>query len=292
MLSILILTKNEEVNIAGCLRSVAWSDDIVVYDSFSSDRTVAISKEFGARVVQRGFDDWSSHQNWGIQHITFKHPWVLYLDADEVCDEELTKELHESVDDERNESAFRIRRKDYFMGKWLRRSQFYPTWIVRVFRPERIRYERKVNPVAIVDGNIGDLRGHLIHHPFSHGISHWFERHNRYSTFEAEDLLRERNSRLDWPGLLSSDSNRRRGALKQLSYRVPGRPPLTFTYLYFIRMGFLDGVPGLYYSAMRAAYELMIDAKVRESLWRAKGSKKSESVPTSAGGKFAAGNNV
>jgi glycosyltransferase involved in cell wall biosynthesis len=247
------------------LGSVRWSDDIVVFDSFSSDGTVRTAEGLGARVVQREFDNWSAHQNWGVRNISFKHPWVFYLDADEECDDVLRDELTGLASRHPAEAAFRVRRKDYFMGRWLRRSQLYPTWITRVFRPERIRYERLVNPVAVVDGEVGDLTGHLIHYPFSKGVAHWFERHNGYSSFEANDLASEVARPIDWRGIVSADATRRRKALKHLAYKLPGRPLLMFAYLYLFRLGFLDGRPGFYYSAMRAAYELMIDAKVAEA---------------------------
>ena len=83
MVSIFILTLNEEANIEECLDSVAFSDDIVVLDSFSADDTVNLAKSWGARVVQRRFDNWSAHQNWAMANVNFKHRWVFYLDADE-----------------------------------------------------------------------------------------------------------------------------------------------------------------------------------------------------------------
>lgn len=264
----LILTKNERVNIADCIASTSWSDDIVVLDSLSDDDTGVIAERCGARVVQRAFDNWSAHQNWAVQHIQFKNEWVFYLDADERCDDQLKNELLDVVASDRGHAAFRVRRKDMFLGRWLKRAQVYPTWIVRVFRPERIRYERLVNPVAVVDGDTGDLQGHLIHHPFSHGVRHWFDRHNSYSDFEACDYLTEVATPVDWRGILSRDVTRRRKALKNLAYRMPLRPWFVFFYLYVLRRGFLDGVAGYYYSSMRASYELMIDAKVREIRWR------------------------
>ncbi len=277
-ISVLILTKNEEENIARCIDSVSWSDDVVVLDSQSTDRTCEIAERLGGRVVTREFDNWSSHQNWAVNEIDFRHPWVFYLDADERCDDELRRELTDlAARDSREplrEAAFRVRRKDYFMGRWLRRSQLYPTWIVRVFRPQRIRYERLVNPVAVIEGTTGELKGHLLHEPFSHGVSHWFARHNQYSTLEAADLISEARKPIDWAGLMSGDASRRRRALKHLSYRIPGRPAIMFLYLYVFRLGFLDGVPGYCYSRMRAAYEMMIDVKVRELRWR-----ESQTVP-------------
>ncbi len=262
--SILILTKNEEINIERCIESVSWADDIVLYDSFSDDRTVEIAEQLGARVVQRKFDNWSAHQNWGVENITFKHPWVYYTDADEVCDDALKAELAELETKGEGFSAFQVRRKDYFMGRWLKRSQLYPTWIPRVFRPEKIRYERLVNPVAVVDGKTGQLGGHIIHYPFSHGVGHWFDRHNKYAAMEAQDLVNEIREKISFADFLAKDHAVRRRAMKTLAYKMPGRPLLMFFYLYVVRLGLLDGLPGLRYSIMRSMYEYMIDLKVLE----------------------------
>lgn len=262
--SVLILTLNEENNLPGCLESVAWSDDIVVFDSFSTDRTVEIARAAGARVVQRKFDNWSAHQNWAVKNIEFKHPWVLYVDADERCDKTLIQEMGSVVPAANGVCAFSVRRKDHFMDKWLKRSQVYPTWITRVFRPGNIHYERLVNPVAVVDGPTGQLKGHLLHHPFSHGITHWYARHNGYSDMEAVTLLKEIGARNDYAGIFSSDPTRRRKALKRLAYGLPGRPIVVLLYLLFFRMGFLDGRAGIHYAFMRATYEYMIDLKVLE----------------------------
>lgn len=264
MISVLILTRNEESNIERCIKSVSISDDIVVYDSYSTDHTVEIAERLGARVVQRQFDNWSAHQNWAVSNIEFKHPWVYYTDADEICDPQLLQELEQIEEIGADFAAFQVRRKDYFMGRWLKRSQVYPTWITRMFRPEMIRYERLVNPVAIVDGKTGALNGHIIHYPFSHGVGHWLDRHNRYSDFEARDLIKEVREHIHPADLFSGDAAIRRRALKTLAYRMPGRPLLMFMYLYFFRMGLLDGKPGLYYSILRAMYEHMINLKVAE----------------------------
>ena len=272
-ISILILTKNEESNIERCIQSVTWSDDIVVFDSFSDGGTVERAEKLGARIVLRKFDNWSKHQNWAVENIRFKHRWVFYIDADEICDDQLRSELENLSAIEKGFVAFQIRRKDYFMGRWLRRSQIYPTWITRVFRPEKIRYERSVNPVAVVDGEIGSLKGHIIHYPFSHGVGHWFDRHNKYSQMEAKDLIGEVSEKLSLTELLSRDAAIKRRALKTLAYHMPGRPLLMFSYLYFFRLGFLDGLPGFRYSVMRSMYEYMIDLKVAEYRYRQKISK-------------------
>lgn len=267
--SALILTLNEESNLDACLDSLAWCDDIVVLDSFSTDRTVEIAKARGARVVQRAFDNWSAHQNWAVKNIEFKHPWVLYLDADERCDPELRDESLGRATPNAVESAFRIRRKDFYMGRWLKRAQLYPSWFVRLFRPDRIRYERLVNPIPVVDGSIGVFDSHILHYPFSHGISHWIARHNKYSDMEAIEAMKVFDGeRAPLGQLLSFDPIDRRRALKDVFFRLPARPLVKFVYYYFWRRGFLDGKPGFTYATLQAIYEYLIACKHRELLRR------------------------
>jgi glycosyltransferase involved in cell wall biosynthesis len=269
--SILILTLNEESNIAECIDSLAWSDDIVVLDSHSTDGTRRIAEARRARTVCRQFDNWSAHQNWAVSNIEFRYPWVLYFDADERCPEELRDEILTRITEDSPESAFRVRRKDYFMGRWLRHAQLYPTWLVRLFRPSRIRYERLVNPVAVVDGPVGELRGHITHYPFSHGISHWIARHNRYSDMEALEAIKVSDGARSDGSLWSADPNVRRRALKDIFFRMPARPVVKFLYYYFWRRGFLDGRAGLSYASLQAIYEYMIACKSWELERRRRG---------------------
>ena len=270
--SVLVLTLNEEINIGACLDSLSWCDDIVVLDSLSTDQTRSIALSRGARVIERKFDNWSAHQNWAVTSIEFRHPWVLYLDADERCAPELRDEVLAVATDGAAHSAFRIRRKDFFMGQWLRHAQLYPTWLVRLFRPQKIRYERLVNPVAVVDGEVGSLDGHILHYPFSHGISHWVARHNGYSDFEAREMLKVRAGQARQGGrLLSSDPTERRRALKDIFFRLPARPWIKFLYYYVWRRGFLDGRAGATYSTLQAIYEYLIDCKYRELVRRERG---------------------
>jgi glycosyltransferase involved in cell wall biosynthesis len=270
-ISVLVLTLNEETNIGTCLDSVAWCDDIVVLDSLSTDRTRVIAEERGARTVMRAFDNWSAHQNWAVENIEFRNPWVLYLDADERCSDELRDEILTRVAADSPESAFRIRRKDFFMGRWLKHAQLYPTWLVRLFRPARIRYERLVNPVASVEGAIGELRGHIFHYPFSQGVSHWIARHNRYSDMEALEANRACTRPASAAGLWSGNPNDRRRALKDIFFRLPARPLVKFLYYYAWRRGFLDGRAGFTYATLQSIYEYMITCKSSELQRRRRG---------------------
>jgi glycosyltransferase involved in cell wall biosynthesis len=263
--SVLILTLNEESNIGACLDTLDWSDDVVVLDSLSMDQTQAIARQRGARVVERKFDNWSSHQNWAVTHIPFRHPWVLYLDADERCELDLRDEILRRATPGAPEAAFRIRRKDHYMGRWLKHAQLYPSWFVRLFRPDKISYERLVNPIASVDGIIGNLDAHILHYPFSHGVAHWIARHNNYSDLEALELRKIRLAAVKRSArLFASDPNERRRALKDLFFRLPARPAIKFAYYYFWRRGFLDGRAGLTYSTLQTIYEYFISCKCAE----------------------------
>lgn len=266
MISVLILTKNEERDLPGCIESVAWSDDIHVYDSLSEDATIAIARKHRATVIQRPFDNWAAHQNWGLANIRFRHPWVFYIDADERVTPELRDAMIEAVRDCGDKVAFRVRRRDFFMGDWLKHVQASPFYL-RLFRPEKMRYERLVNPVSIPDGPVGEISGYLDHFPFSKGTSHWIARHNNYSSLEAQQILANRNHSEGfslWKALVSPDFHQRRFHQKELFYRLPLRPLVKFLILYGVKLGFLDGRAGLTYATLQAIYEYMIVLKTRE----------------------------
>jgi glycosyltransferase involved in cell wall biosynthesis len=265
-ISILILTKNEEQDLPGCLRSVAWSDDIHVYDSMSSDGTVKIAEAAGAKVTQRPFDNWAAHQNWGLQNIPFKHPWVFYIDADERMTPGLVEAVRKVVEIPADKVAFRVHRRDFFLGTWLKRVQT-SAYYLRLFRPERMRYERLVNPVSLAEGPVGEVAGYLDHYPFSKGMDHWIARHNGYSRLEAQQIVE--NRAVDRAFSLTKaftckDFHERRSHQKELFYRLPMRPLIKFLLLYVGKRGFLDGHAGLTYAVLQAIYEYFIILKVRE----------------------------
>jgi glycosyltransferase involved in cell wall biosynthesis len=264
-ISVLILTLNEEVNLAECIDSCAWCDDIVVFDSFSTDRTPNIASAKGARFVQRRFDNYAAQRNAALKQVSFKHPWVLMVDADERTPADLVAEMNEAVATAEPDTVlFRMRRKDFFLDRWMRRSSGYPSWFGRLVRLGRVRVEREVNEEYVADGKIGHLRSHLLHYPFNRGVAYWYERHNWYSTVEAVEKVRSRSSTLSLKPLFGSDAIDRRRTLKQIVYRLPMRPSIWFFYLYIFRLGFLDGRAGWAFSRMRASYEMIIDLKVME----------------------------
>src|SRR3954453_4071062 len=142
MISVLILTKNEEHDLPGCLESGGGSDDVHVFDSFSTDSTVAIARAAGAQVHQRVFDDYATHKNAALTHVAFKHRWVFLLDADERPTAELAREMQQAVLAVGEDvSGFRLRRRDFLFGTWLKHAQISPFYI-RLVRPERARFTR------------------------------------------------------------------------------------------------------------------------------------------------------
>ena len=267
MISILILTRNEEVDLPGCLDSVRWADDVHIYDSLSTDRTVEVARGAGAQVHTRAFTNYADQRNAALQGIGFKYEWVLLLDADERVPAALAEEMRGCVRSAPPEVvAARIRRRDHLFGTWLKHAQISPFYL-RLVRHRAVHYEREINEVLVPHGAVADLKEHFDHHPFSKGIDHWVERHNRYSTMEAARALTERGTRGQFrlkAALFARDFNVRRYHQKGIFYRLPGRPLLKFCYMIFVRRAFLDGRAGWTYAQLQAFYEFLIVQKERE----------------------------
>jgi glycosyltransferase involved in cell wall biosynthesis len=264
-ISVLILTKNEERDLPGALASVAWSDDVHVFDSQSTDRTAEIARAAGAQVHTRAFDDYATHRNAAFG-LPFKHPWVFLLDADERPTPELSAEMQRVVmEAPANTAGFRLRRRDFLFGTWLKHAQISPYYI-RLVRPERAKYTRAINEVLEVDGPVAELVAPLDHFPFSKGIAHWVAKHNTYSTMEAELIFRQQG--LQNPSLRSAlrdpDFHTRRMHQKALFYRLPGRPLIKWCYMMFVRGAVLDGAAGVTYATLQSIYEYLIVLKTKE----------------------------
>lgn len=274
MISVLVLTKNEQQDLPDCLKSVAWSDDIHVYDSGSTDDTLLVARRFGAKITLRTYcesslafgGDEAAHRNWGIRNIPFKYDWVFVIDADERVTRELAAAMEVMVATPGNSVAFSVRRRDFFNGTWLRYVQTSPFYI-RLFRPKSIMYQRLINTALVVDGPTGKLNGFLDHFPFSKGIDHWIERHNSYSFFEARQIIANRthDDGSNWMmAFFVRDFHQRRYNQKALFYRLPFRPLIKFLILYFGKCGFLDGRSGFTYAILQSIYEYFIVLKVNE----------------------------
>lgn len=272
-ISVLVLTKNEEQDLPGCLESLRWSDDVVVLDSHSSDRTGDIAHAYGVRFVQRAFDGYASQRNAGLA-LPFKYGWVFVLDADERATAELVQEMRSVVDRASpGVAAFRMRRRDFLYGRWLKHVQASP-WYVRLFRVGSARYEREVNEIVRADGEILNLEGYFDHFPFSKGLDHWLSKHNVYSSMEAEEVRKSRmgGARLSIArAFFERDFNERRYHQKELFYRLPARPLIKFVILYVLKRGFLDGRAGYTYARLQMLYESMIVIKTLDHQSRRSG---------------------
>jgi len=270
--SVLILTLNEEQDLPGCLDSVGWSDDIHVFDSNSTDRTQEIARARSATVTTRTFDSYARQRNASVQ-LPFRHPWVLVLDADERATPELSAEVQRvAAEAPANVGAFRIRRRDFLWGTWLKHAQLTP-YYVRLLRVGRVHYTRDINEFVEVEGATGQLTAPLDHMAFSKGLAHWVAKHNQYSTAEAELLVTGdavRNASLK-DALFASDFHDRRAAQKALFYRMPARPFLKWIYMVFVRGAVLDGAAGVMYATLQSFYEYLIEVKRRELLRRRRG---------------------
>jgi glycosyltransferase involved in cell wall biosynthesis len=259
VISVLILTFNEEANLARCLDAVSWCDDVLVLDSFSKDQTVPIAQKCEARVLQNPFIDFAQQRNHGLEAGALKHDWVLHLDADEIVTEELRAELFEKAA-ANSFPAFRLASKLMLNGQWLRYSGMFPAYQVRFGRKDRLRFkmvghgQRETLP----PDQVGTLRNTLLHYAFNKGLEDWYARHARYAAAEADEALRNHPNGLPWRGLLSSNLTERRRALKAVSVRLPCRPFLRFFYMYFLHLGMLDGPQGYRYCRMLSQYERMI----------------------------------
>lgn len=265
MISVLILTLNEEQNLPVCLPSLSWCDDVVVLDSYSDDKTEQLSITSGARFVQRTFDNYAAQRNYGLNDISYKYDWLLMVDADEAVPQELVTEIRALLKSADNNTAiYRMRRKDHFLGKWIKHSSGYPTWFGRLIKIGSVQVEREINEEYVTDGKVGYLQEHIHHYPFNKGIASWIDKHNRYSTMEARLLIEGGLAAPSFSDFFSNDPTDRRRAIKGLVYRMPGRPLAMFFALYILKRGFLDGRAGFVFCVLRAFYEFMINCKVKE----------------------------
>lgn len=267
MVSILILTKNEEQDLPDCLKSVEWSNDIHVFDSYSDDGTVEIAKKFGAVVTQRIFKNWSDHQNWGLENLSFKNKWVLYIDADERVSEDLKNAVLTASMEVNDIVAYEIQRRDFsWDGVWLKHAQISPFYL-RFFKPDKMRYERLVNPISIPGGPTSKLKGFLDHYPFSKGIRFWIQRHLSYADMEAKMRLNDMGEGKSFSfskALLSKDFTEKRYHQKGLFYKMPGRPCIKWFYMVVWRRSFLDGSAGITYATLQSIYEYFIVLRTKE----------------------------
>lgn len=265
-ISVVILTFNEEVNVSRALESVTWSDNVAVVDSYSTDRTEEICRSYeNVTWVQHPFENLASQRQFAFDAGLVHHDWVLALDADEIVSADLRDELigiaksYQPGDPVAYDTAMRL----VMWGKWLRYSSEYPVYWRRFFRADAVRYVQRGHADTVdVDGPVGKTRHDLIHQDRK-DLAHWLDKHNRYSTQEAEYALDQLKD-TPYSHLFSGDRLLRRRALKRLFRSLPCSDLVRFVYLFVWRWGFLDGPRGWRYCRLKAQQVYYISLKIRE----------------------------
>jgi glycosyltransferase involved in cell wall biosynthesis len=279
-LSVLIPVKNEQSNLAECLRRLQWAAQITVIDSQSLDATVPIAQALGAEVYQFYYskEGWPKKKNWALDHVPWRHEWLLILDADEHMTPDLAAEIVAVVSgggpQEGAADGYYLNRRFMFMKRWIRHCGYYPSWNLRLFRHRLGRYERIGNlgntgsgdnevheHVVLAGGTAAYLRHDFLHYAYP-DLATWVEKHNRYSTWEAHAMQARDAGGVKgspWGGAIE-----RRRWLKAWTRRLPFRPLLRFLYSYVLQGGFLDGYAGYCLCVLMAWYEFISLAKLHE----------------------------
>ncbi|HEY9807643.1 MAG TPA: glycosyltransferase family 2 protein, partial [Candidatus Obscuribacterales bacterium] len=256
----------EETEIAACIESALLSDDVVVVDSFSSDRTVEVAQCYPVRVVQHRFESHGRQRTWMLQSVPVKHEWVYILEADERMTPELFQECLTAMQSQEYVGYY-VAERVMFMGQWIRRSTQYPRYQMRLFRRDRVWFDDYGHTEReVCDGPTGFLKETYPHYTCGKGLSRWIDKHNRYSTDEAQETLKQlETGTVKWQDLFFGQSEvERRRALKDLSLRLPFRPLIRFFYMYFLLCGVLDVRAGFAWCTLQAFYEYLILLKAWE----------------------------
>lgn len=233
-----ILTKNEEHNIAACIESVRWADDIVVFDSFSEDRTTEIAAQQGAQVLQRVFDHYAGQRNAALEAV--EADWILFVDADERITEPLAVEIRQVI--QRNDiDGWWVPRKNYIWGRWIQHAGWSPDYQLRLLRRGKARYDptREVHEVVILDGQDAHLHSPLVHHNYA-TIRQFLDKQARYTRYEAEIQFK--------------------AGLRPKPRKFVTQPLREFWRRYVTLKGYKDGWHGLLLSLLMGYYTLRLYA--------------------------------
>ncbi len=271
-ISVIVLTFNEEINIAGCLESLDWADDVIVVDSYSSDATNQRARQTrpGVRVVQHAFKDFGDQRNWALDHAQPRNPWVLFLDADERSTPAFAEKVEAAIRNPGDKVGFYLSCRNIFLDRWIKHCTLYPSWQLRLLKLGEVRFRKEGHGQReVTEGPLGYIAEPYDHFLFSKGIAEWIRRQEVYSSNETELLLQFRREPLRLRDLLTREPLRRRRCLKRLAARTILRPFFSFVYFYVLRRGFLEGRPGLLFCLLRAAHDIHISAKLEEACVKA-----------------------
>lgn len=265
-----VLTLNEEQDLARALESLAWCDERLVLDSGSVDATVAVARQLGVPVVDHRQPPpfrISEQRNWALEHAGLGSDWVLFLDADEEVGPELAREIRRRLTDPAPPDGFELTPRYWFLGRWLKRTQGYPNWHPRLVRRGALRFEGGVWECFPAGAVVGRIPFPYEHYAFSKGLDDWLERHRRYATWDAQTILA-----FQMRGETAALGTRRFVALRALMARLwPLRPPLRFLQKYVLQGGWLEGWQALLFASLMACYDLMTVVKVIELRRRRRG---------------------
>jgi glycosyltransferase involved in cell wall biosynthesis len=274
-ISVIILTYNEEKNIEECLRSVyGWADEIFIVDSYSTDRTLEIARRYANKIYQHPFETQAKQFNWALDNLPISTEWIMRLDADERLTSELCNELREKLPSMPEEvTGLYVKRRVYFMGRWIKHGGYYPIWLLRIFRRGKGRCEERLmdEHIVVTEGKTIQLKNDIIDYNRK-GLSFWIEKHNQFATREMLDILaigsHQNVSNLTINASLKGFQGSQKRWLKQNFYlKLPlfFRAFLYFIYRYFFRLGFLDGKEGLIFHFLQGFwYRFLVDAKIYE----------------------------
>ncbi|MFN0048044.1 MAG: glycosyltransferase family 2 protein [Cytophagales bacterium] len=269
-LSIIILTFNEEKNIYACLEKASkLSNNILVIDSFSSDNTKNIAATFGAEFIQNKFISHTLQWKFALQNNPFESEWLLCLDADQVLSDDLIQEIKSKLAAPQIANGFYIKRKMYFLDKWIRFGGYYPLYLLKLFRKEAVYMDEGelMEHHFYVKGKTQKLKECLYENNQKETISFWVRKHVRYSELQAQEEFSKSKSETNRGSIWGNTNEKKLFIRKNIWERMPLfiRPFLYFFYRYFILLGFLDGIRGSIFHFLQAFfYRTLVDAQIYE----------------------------
>ena len=272
-ISVIILTFNEEKHIARCINSlITFTDKIFIIDSGSTDKTVEIAENLGAKVAVNPWINYATQFNFGIENNPFKTTWLMRMDADEYVLPELSNEINQKLFETSQEiSGIYIKRRVLFFDKWIRHGAYYPIWLLRIWRNGHGICEESWmdEHIKLFQGKTVQMQQDLVDHNLNN-LTWWTQKHNLYAIREVIDLLNIKYNFRDFeavePKLLGTQEQRKRYLkVKYASLPLFTRPIFYFIYRYFLRLGFIDGKQGLMWHFLQGFwYRFLIDAKIYE----------------------------
>lgn len=272
-LSVIILSRQEEANIAYSIGNViSWVQDVFVLDSGSTDQTCSIAESLGAKVFYRQFDNYAAQRNYAIKELPTSTVWILFLDADEYLSDELRSEIINMFNNEEidKNDGYYMKRRFYFLNKWIKYGGYYPTWILRLFRKEKALFEREVNEHINLNGKVSYLKNDFIDHNRK-GVHDWLEKHNKYATLEAQQFGKTHTGISSFWGAQAERKQWIRQNIWNKFLPPLVRPFIYFIYRYFIRFGFMDGKVGFIFHFLHGlVYTFLIDVKYLEMKYYSK----------------------